>query len=693
MGNNAQQVRVRVIDPTGKTVLGLRATAAGATVDHLDNPTTAGAFDINVWFAEPTKAFGLVHVIVETSDPATERHLLQSFTVFLAGLQLALVDDFTGNVDGSTVGSLNNEAQEKVILDFTHSPVRDVPSSNLFLLAAMVLKTEAQVAVANKTENTEKARKAFEGIKKAHDRAATALSTAVSQTTAAHAKAKLKDTKAKLTAVGKAMTDGKLSDHITDALDDGPDRDTTNDAAFDAAMTQLAAAFTAVDATINPALTQASTALSAALTGAEAQVDVALTQVETELSQTATPAAKTAANTARVAATTAATTQLQTFETQRAAGQTAAKSAHDLVAPSGSAAHAALTHAKTALDALLATAKQKANEELKKKRRARRMVRYAIKGDQERAFKDTGVKVPQPQMPMFMAELQVFGVQKAPIEEFLLRRKNNVPALGYLTDPQSVQLEIDWKLAFMWKGPDCDPPESPNDDFHDPHPGGYKLGAVVTGNPECSFKGVWTANKLSTSRQKVTLKLGADNTLSVTDNAVSGAFDPVPVKLPFPTDTRRVPEVAIKGPKTQRPWGRSKTAKTGPAMVVEWQIPVVDSDGREIVRGGDGELTVETLKIDGKALQRGVSATAAAATSDLRLVRFRVSGENVTPADTRNADVHLSKSIEQAVAETYGKLADGATAKVIDVKGWKLAYRRIVHHESSSMQFNEPHQA
>jgi hypothetical protein len=678
LGNNAQHARIRVVGPAG-AVLGLRTSATGSRVEEIVVATTlAGserAFEANVWFDDPTQAFGLAHVIVDSSDTSDSRHFLDAFTVFLVGLQLAMVDDATSNLNGATAGPLLNQAQEKIVLGYKKSPVRDVDSSNLFVHVYQV-KEQAEAAVSAKTKHIDDVMTAFTRVKKPRDTAATALTTAVAQTTAAQAKAKLTVARSKLTALKTAMTSAAPNAKITEALKNTPEREVTADAAFNVAMQELATAFTAVNAQLSPGCTDAVTTLTTALTTAEQQVDEALTQVAIELSPAASPAAKTAAHTARLAATTTATTQFQAMETARAAGLTAATAAKGLLSADAGAAKTALQHAETRKPPLLEDAKTKANIELVKQRRARRMVRYVIRGDQTRKFNGTGPVVPHPQMPMFMAELQVFGVQKAPLEELLQRRKKSVPAVSGLT--QSLRLEIDWNLTFNWKGPDVDPPDSPPAGFVDPHPGGYKLENKV-------FRGIWTADKLKSVAQAVILGISDDDTLGIEGDAVKNAFELVPVKLPFPVETRRTPIVAIAN--RQRAWGRAPGAKSAAAMVVEWQVPGVDSTGREILRGGDAALTVATLTIDGQRIDRGTSATAASAVADLKLVPFRVAGENFT-TNAANAADPLGQTIEAVVGESYTTLDATHVVRTIDVSGWKLAYRRIVAHESRGRQFN-----
>jgi hypothetical protein len=680
VGSAVQQARIRFLDANG-SVVGVRTSATGARAEQIVVATTPGgagrSFDATVWFDDPAHAFGLVHVIVESHDAGEECHHLEAFTVLLAGLQLAMVDDSTSNLDGASAGAVGTEAQETVVLDFKRSPVREVASSNLFLHAYRVKRNQADKAVSDKAKHLDTAKTGFAGLQKPASDASTALATAVSQTSAAQAKAKLEVARTKLTALRTAVNQATLSAKITAALSNDPTRDATGDGVFDAAMQSLATALTAVNAVLSPALTQSVTALTAALTSAEQQVAGALTQVAIEVSTTVTAAATATAHAARVAATTSATAQLQALETARASGVTVSTTGYSTLVADSGPAKTALRQAETRKTALLADAKAKANAELEKERRARRMIRYAIRGDQQRAYGGTGPLVPHPQMPMFMAELHLLGLNKARLEELLERRKKSVPAVVGVAAPESIRLEIDWRLRFKWKGPDVDPPVSPPASFADPNAGGYRL--------DQEFRGLWTASKLQTVSQAVNIQLGSDDTIGLDGDAVKDAFEVAPVALPFPVATRRKPIVALAN--RERAWGRRAGAASGAAMVVEWQTPIVDAAGREILRGGDGVLTVSQLAVDGQRIDRGVSATVASATADLQFVPFRVSGDNVA-ANVNDASDPLAQSIEAVVGEAHTALAATHVARSINVAGWKLAYRRIVNHESGARQFN-----
>ena len=189
----AAHVRIRLFDPAGGAAIGLRTSPTGAKVEEIVAATTVAdanaSFEVGLWLDDPATAFGLVHVVVESKDDAETRHLLDSFTTYLVGMQIALVDDSAANLDGSTAGPVQGEAHEKVVLSFPKSPVRDVPSSNLFLTAYRVQKKQADKVVSEKTEALEKLRVAFANLQKPSTAASTALASAVAQANATQAKA------------------------------------------------------------------------------------------------------------------------------------------------------------------------------------------------------------------------------------------------------------------------------------------------------------------------------------------------------------------------------------------------------------------------------------------------------------------------------------------------------------------------
>ena len=393
----AQHVRVRFFDGGGNA-LQLRTSPTAAPAQEIEVSTTGGSggrvFEANVWFDQTANAFGLVHVIVESHDPGEERHHLDGFTVLLAGLQIAMVDDSTKNINGAQPGDVLRQADERVVLDFKKSPVRDVASCDLFVHAFRVKKLQADKAAKDKAANLAAVSAGFEGLRVASSNASTALATVATAAGATQAQAALTTARAQLMALRTAFTAANLSARITTALQNTPNRDATTDSQFDTAMQALATALAATNAAIVPALTQAVAAMTTALGQAEQEVVIAQGHVATEVSS-----GSAVAHGARVTATAAATAQLQTFETTRASGLSIATNARNgLVGPAGPA-NTALQQAEVRNGQLRTLAKNAANAALAEERRARRMVSYLIRGDQQRAYNATGPSVPHPSSP------------------------------------------------------------------------------------------------------------------------------------------------------------------------------------------------------------------------------------------------------------------------------------------------------
>jgi hypothetical protein len=263
--------------------------------------------------------------------------------------------------------------------------------------------------------------------------------------------------------------------------------------------------------------------------------------------------------------------------------------------------------------------------------RARRMVRYDI-ATRKRPLAAGGTAVLQPEMPLWMAELQLVGLA-APQLAALLARRGSAP----------LRIEVAWALTLSWDGPDANQ-----------HVLNIGTRAQQRHEYTLPLKG----------RQSVDLALDAGRQPVAT-------LDPVPDRIPFPVDGRRLPGVTLTG--AQRAWGRQGGA-TQPAVVVEWQPRVVDSTGKEIMRGGDGLLEATEVKFAGRPLE-----------GPLRLPAFRVRGLNPSPA----ADVD---ALTDALIEEY-HTAHAAEAKIqmLTLDGWKTTVKRIFKHESGqggSRQFD-----
>jgi len=151
--------------------------------------------------------------------------------------------------------------------------------------------------------------------------------------------------------------------------------------------------------------------------------------------------------------------------------------------------------------------------------------------------------------------------------------------------------------------------------------------------------------------------------------------------MTFPVTGRRTPKVFVTG--KQRVWGRQSSASPVAAVVIEWQPAIVDGSGDEILRGGNGLLQVDTVRIDSTRIDGGlrVAATPSPAATpppladpDLRLPMFRIRGLNPpSPAST---------VIDSLVADYDNRHNTVARVTLLTLACWQETIRRILAHEA-----------
>jgi hypothetical protein len=295
--------------------------------------------------------------------------------------------------------------------------------------------------------------------------------------------------------------------------------------------------------------------------------------------------------------------------------------------------------------------------------RARRMVIYRFANHRRRLdpAAPAGAGNPEvlkPQMPLWMAELQMIGVTRAALEEHLaLRYQRELHGLVDPWTPRTVRLELGWRLTLQWDGVDSNSPAFP----------------AITRHTQ-----VYRHSTTFTATQTVTLRYGHRGRLTDAsarplalgaDGAVPGALTSSTAPPDFPVSDRRRPQLLVGG--RRRAWGRAAGAPTADALIVEYQPRIVDASGREIMRGGDGRLELVSATIDGRALPR-LTATSPLA----RLPEFRVAGRNPAP----HADV--TALIDALVEERYNLQSTLARTTLLSLQAWKTTARRIFAHEN-----------
>ncbi|MFF5179796.1 hypothetical protein ACFY2Q_17385 [Micromonospora sp. NPDC000316] len=306
--------------------------------------------------------------------------------------------------------------------------------------------------------------------------------------------------------------------------------------------------------------------------------------------------------------------------------------------------------------------------------RVRRMVPYHLRNER-RPLVPGGPDRLQPQMPMWMGEVQFVGVTDAQLRDLLRRRYTRSAVLdppdpaANPAPPRTLRIDWTWDLRLSWDGPD-DNADAVTGPVQNPHLGhNYQLD--LTGSPTVVLH--YGANGQFTDAQ------GRDIVVDG-QGRVPAAFTPAPTAVPFPVANRRLPAVLVTG--QQRPWGRHVGAPARPALVLEFQ-PAVTQNGREVIRGGDGRLGVSALSFDKRQLDPGLIADAAgvlgsppAAVPLLVLPDFRVLGQNPAP----NADIEAV--IEDFVDEYYNRNQALDRVSILSLACWRRTAMLIFRHES-----------
>lgn len=278
--------------------------------------------------------------------------------------------------------------------------------------------------------------------------------------------------------------------------------------------------------------------------------------------------------------------------------------------------------------------------------RARRMIVYEI-AHRSRALSATiTTAVTQPEMPLWMAELQLVGIDAAALASFLSSR---VAAGG----SRELRVSAAWSLKTAWDGPNSGSTTRPY-----------------------SYTKEWTATTVA----RVGLDAagtGIDGLASTGE--VASAITPAPTVPPFPVGGRRAAQVVASG--TTRRWGRRGGAGPLPAVIVEHQPLLVDAANREIMRGGDGELSLTSLELDGTAVDPGRIATTMGSSSPpagtplAMLPTFRVKGVNLPEADRRAL-------VDALVDEFVSAHATDAWVAMLTLAVWQETTWRVLDHES-----------
>ncbi len=305
--------------------------------------------------------------------------------------------------------------------------------------------------------------------------------------------------------------------------------------------------------------------------------------------------------------------------------------------------------------------------------RARRMARYTI-ATRSRALDPDATGPPgntavlRPEMPLWMAELQLVGITPERLADLMARRFHRDRGAAGL--PVSLRIALGWRLTLAWDGPDAGA-DALNLGPRKAQRHSYRM----------TFEQRQTFETFFGAQGQFTDETGVNRALDAA-GALPEAVTPLATTIPFPVAGRRQAAAVMSG--VQRPWGRQAGAALRPAALVEWQPRIVDAAGAEVMRGGDGVLEVTELDIEGRRLDGESVVTPAAPGSPLRLAPFRVRGRNpVEPADP----VPIEDLVRALVSQYHAANATEPRIQLLTLECWQSTILAIFRHESGGRGF------
>lgn len=308
--------------------------------------------------------------------------------------------------------------------------------------------------------------------------------------------------------------------------------------------------------------------------------------------------------------------------------------------------------------------------------RLRRMIRYPI-ANERRPLLAGEPPLVQPRMPLWMGEVALVGVATADLSDLLRRRHDRaVPGASSSAapprgTPATTTLSLRWQLQLGWDGPDSNA-ASVTPPLTRPHQH-YAFSLSVPPTPA-------TVTAVLHYDAAGTLTDASGTAASDPNGVLPDAFTPAPTPVPFPVAGRRAPQVRVG---QRRPWGRQPGAPEHPAIVVEFQPAITDAAGNEVIRGGDGVLRVDEVRLDGTPVDPGLvvssggSAPAPPPAGDplLRLPAFRVVGRNPAPAE-------VEEVVRALVRDHVARHAGDPHLRPLSRDCWETTVLKIFRHES-----------
>jgi len=311
--------------------------------------------------------------------------------------------------------------------------------------------------------------------------------------------------------------------------------------------------------------------------------------------------------------------------------------------------------------------------------RVRRLITYGIRAHHQRTMPLAAVanppmpagqvQLPVTQMPFFMAELQLLGVDQTQLEDLMVRRLNRSA-----TGPNDLTIGANWSFNVSWNTPDRARPSA----FQQP--------------PFLLTHSQTVALALDTNSNRYARKL-----TNVSGGVVSGAMQPAQQALGYPIAGRRQETVRIAsaGAPENRAWGRHG-GTAYPSLIIQWQ-PALTSDGTAagtpIVRGGDGQLRLDGLTLSGAGVNPGLVFPRPTPTPPpqasapppsipiIALPRFRLPGHNPQGAQ-------IDAIIVALVEDVYRQRVTGSNwLQFLTLAIWQQTALLVVGHESGRRQY------
>jgi len=350
-----------------------------------------------------------------------------------------------------------------------------------------------------------------------------------------------------------------------------------------------------------------------------------------------------------------------------------------------------------AIQAQINAAERAAQAALSPHTRARRMVCFHIRADRKRpnARDASGPEELRPEMPLWMAELQLVGFKRDEGQAFIQMRQAE---LGI--DKRAVAIQASFALTLSWRGPDDDLPGPPRKG------GGArnrysKISMTFKGafrGKKSAQQGVGNATSAPASAPTVeydasamvlgTIDIEDDGNLKVSKDGTSTVeIDPPYAAAPYPVSGRRIPTLWLD--QRLRTWGWTTDGPVVPTLVLEWQPPIVEAKQKgltEVMLGGDGKLEVAQMSFAGKAVARPSANSSPPSDTPagplLALPTFRVKGDNPANGDA------VDGLIDAAIRDVMAAHPNDGPVQMLSAAVWKHLVGRLMLHESAREHFS-----